>query len=206
MADIFPIYEKLWARAESDGATVLYLGLGDDGGGVFYPHYNDSVEPRPTIEIIRNYYETIDSPTRDRNEAGRRTLPPPDLLREVVTLAHEFGHFLSWKGRTPRETWDRYYEAIGIRDETWAQVDESGSIDAYNDRRRAAVQDALTEDQLQLIIDEETRAWIFGREALLDLRFSDLEYYDDRSRKGVYYHRYRLGLVPLLDEDNLPNG
>jgi len=200
LVDIFTIYENLWTHAERLGAKVHYTGMGEEGAGSFHPNPWDRCEPSPAIEIVRRYYETIDRPTRERNASGRQSLPPPDLLCETVTLAHECGHFLSWRGRTPRDECDAYYRAARLRDEAWARVEEGSSIDDYNDQLRAVAQDALTEEQLQLILAEEERAWTFGRELLLDLGFDKLDYYDERARKGVYYHRCRLGMEPLRED------
>jgi hypothetical protein len=151
MQDVFTVYETLWLHAEALGATVLYDGFMPDGAGGFHPDPTDLGEPSPTITIGRPFYEQIGRPARNRNIGGRDNLPPPDLLREVTTLAHEMGHFLSWKERTPRGEWNRYFLAATTRDRAWESVDQQGSVAEYNDRRRAASRTALTGDEIELI-------------------------------------------------------
>ncbi len=137
-----------------------------DGEGSFHPRPFERGDPCPTISIGRPYYEEFDRPTRDRNASGRKVLPPPDLLRETVTLAHECGHFLSWKDRTPRKEWDAYFIAAKAQDEAWSSVPDHESVNEYNNMLRAAAQAALTKEQMQRIVAEEERAWTIARELL----------------------------------------
>jgi hypothetical protein len=203
MADVFEVYRALWQSAEQLGATVRYDSELEDGAGSFHPDPWNRGESFPRITIGRPYHEEVDRPTRNRNTGGREALPPPDLLRETITLAHEFGHFLSWK-RSPDE-WNAYFEAAKTRDEAWSQVPRDGSVGEYNNQLRTAAQSRLTRDQMGRIVAEEERAWAIGRGLLADLGFEDLELYAEHERRGLHFHRYRLGIDDLWEGDLGPS-
>ena len=198
--DIDSVYERLWRNAEARGVTINYDGLADDGSGMFHPDPADRGEIRPTITIGRPYCEHDDQPSCGRNPGGA-SLPPPDILYETVTLAHEIGHFLSWKERTPRSDWEAYFDAARKRDVAQDAVPESGSKEEFNSSLRVAAQSALAEHEIGLILAEEERAWTIGRELLADLGFDRWDYYAERERRGIHHHRYRLGLDELWEED-----
>jgi hypothetical protein len=205
MADVFDLYRALWRRLEERGCRIVYDGFLEDGSGHFHPHPHETGQDSPTIAIGRPYYAAEGEwPNRHRNPGGR-ALPPPDLLSELVTLAHEAGHFLSWNERTPRNAWQRYFGVAKKRDQIVAEVPKDGSIDEYNDRLRAAVQSSLSAEQIELILAEEELAWRIGRELLERLGFDDFEYYEARTHKGLHNHRYRLGLDELWPEDRPSN-
>ena len=92
-----------------------------------------------------------------------------------------------------------------MRDNAWSHVQEEGSRSEYNDELRAAAREVLTGAELRLIVAEEERAWTIGREILESVGFEDFDYYEDRRRKGLHFHRYRLGLDDSC-EDDLPAG
>jgi hypothetical protein len=201
MSDVFHQYRALWRLLEESGVVIVYSGGMPDGSGSFHPDPHESGEDSPLISIGRPYYSSEGEwPNRHRN-AGGSSRPPPDLQSELVTLAHEGGHFLSWKDRTPRNDWQRYYAVARARDQVLAQVPKHGSIDEYNDRLRAAVQSSLTAEEIELILAEETRAWQIGRELLERIGFEDFSFYEARTRNGLHNHRYRLGLDELWPED-----
>jgi hypothetical protein len=200
MSDTFDIYVALWRRAEQLGARVRYDGSLADGEGSFHPNPNGEAEPRPTIDLGRPYYREIDQPSRLRNDGGY-ALPAPDLADEVVTLAHECGHFLSWKDRTPRQVWNAYLQATVGRDEVWDAVREDGSLSDESERIRAASKRSLAVEDMTLILEEEQRAWTIGGELLEQVGFTDFASYARRERLGLHFHRYRLGLDDLWPED-----
>jgi hypothetical protein len=205
MANDFAVYEALWRTVERLGASVIYDGLLEDGEGRFHPDPLETGED-PTIYIGRSCYDRIDQPTPFRNRYGCENLPKPDLRCETATLAHECGHFLSWQGRTPREEWNVYFSAARVRDNAWSRVREEGSRSEYNDELRAAARKALTGAELRLIVAEEERAWTIGREILESVGFEDFDYYEERRRRGLHFHRYRLGLEDLWEDDLPPGG
>lgn len=200
MGDPFIIYAKLWELAEERGARVLYDGSMPDGEGWFHPDPYDSGRPFPLIRIGRSYPEEARGPKRERNASGRNKLPPPDLLYETITLAHECGHFLSWKD-TPEEKYEAYTSALLVRHEAWKSIPEDDSIDAYWEKVRNAARGALDDEQVTLILEEEQRAWTIGHELLVSLGFEKLDLYAERERMGLHFHRYRMGIDPLWDED-----
>lgn len=194
----FQIYVALWRRAEELGTRVQYDGSMEPGGA-FNPDPHDRGEDDPLISITRPHYKEFDVPSRDLNDGGQH-LAPPDIIYETITLAHEFGHFLSWKERTPRDAYEAYLVALVTRSRAWEAVPEHDHA-AYHDAIRAAARAALTTEQLALIVAEEERAWAIGREALEELGFVRLDLFDERARHGVHVHRYRMGLDELWPGD-----
>jgi hypothetical protein len=202
MPELFDMYQALWRIVEELGASVFYDGCLEDGSGTFHPDPNETGGPSPAIGIGRPYYSEADGPTRFRN-AGGNALPPPDLLSEVVTLAHEAGHFLSWRD-TQLSGWQTYFDAAQARDQILSQVPKHGTVEEYNERLRGAVQAALRPEQIQSILAEEATAWAIGRELLERVGFENSDYYANRKRRGLHVHRYRLGLDDLWPEDAAP--
>ena len=201
--DMFSIYRALWERAEKQGALIRYNGLMADGEGSFYPAPGRNGIATPTIEIGRPYYDRIDAPSQSRNASGQEKLPAPDLLCETATLAHEVGHFLSWKERTSPDEYKEYFNAAKVRDMAWDGVPSTDDVDAYNDGIRAAAQSVLTSQQIERILAEEQLAWDIGREVLVDLGFDEWTYYARRESDGLYFHRYRLGVEALRPEKSV---
>ncbi len=199
--DVFPIYEQLWRRAQAEGARVKYIGWrpGNHAG------YFDAVDyTRPVIALTRPYYKSPSTePTRESN--APEEVPQPDLLEELLTLAHEYGHFRSWAGRTERAEHELYYAVTTRRgaatDEATAQMPEGLDVTEQNNRLRAALQAALNDDDRGRIMREEALAWEVGREVLVELGFDDLTRYDERTRTGLHFHRYRLGMEDLWPDD-----
>lgn len=198
--DVFQVYEALWHQAEAEGARVRYDGL-THLDGWFHPDPYGRGEERPTIAIRRRNHERARVPSRFLNAGAPSDAAQPDLRAELVTLAHEYGHFASWKERTARATWQLYYQAARRRDAAWGAVDVdtvAGEGDSeYNERLRSAAREVLTKEQVDLILSEEERAWAFGREALVALGFVDLQSYEEARSRGIRNHRYRLGLDRL---------
>ncbi|MBE7481550.1 MAG: hypothetical protein HS104_16415 [Polyangiaceae bacterium] len=126
---------------------VRYDGLAEEGSGSFHPDPRERGEKRPTITIARPFYEAVNRPTRSRN-AGGAHLPPPNLLAETFTLAHECGHFLSWRERAPRDEWTAYYIAAKARDDAWSQLPDDLPPPEYNERLRSSAKEQLTADQI----------------------------------------------------------
>jgi hypothetical protein len=200
------MYVALWQKAEALGVGVTYDGSLSDGEGWFHPDPSETGDGSPSIVIGRPYYqEPSFEPSQLRNVGGQ-ALPTPDLRAEIVTLAHELGHFLSWKGPTSRDRWLTYFEAVKARDQAWSALSYQGSVDQFNEMRRAAAQVALTPTQLGHILEEEELAWVLGRELLEALGFDAVDYYAERMRKGLHFHRYRLGLDDLWEDDVPPIG
>lgn len=65
-------------------------------------------------------------------------------------------------------------------------------MDEHNERLRAAAQEALSEEQLVLIVAEEQRAWTIGRELLEGFGFQHFD---------LHFHRYRLGMEGPWEEE-----
>jgi hypothetical protein len=200
MADVFQTYVTLWRKAEGLGATVRYDGDLSDGAGWFHPDPSGTGDDSPLIAIGRPYYQEPSFEPSQLRAEGSQALPAPDLLAETVTLAHELGHFLSWKEHTSRDRWLVYFDAVKARDRAWSEVSYPGSVDQFNEMG-AAAQAGMTPAQLSHILEEEELAWVLGRGLLAALGFDAFDYYAKRMRKGLHYHRYRLGLDDLWEDD-----
>lgn len=148
--------------------------------------------------------QTRDRPTPDSNAPGDQ--PQPDLLDELITLAHEAGHLFSWKGRTPPGTWATYHESEKRRDAFArafvVEADDAQLVDPERTRWPGSKMLAcLTDEERALIVDEEALAWSIGRELLQARSFDAFEIYDERARRGVHYHRVRLRIDELTLAD-----
>lgn len=159
----WPIYLALWARAEEVGIYVTYVGIMEEEG-TFSPR-DDRPGLGPEIRIRRPFYETHNKPGRFLN-----TGEAVDILDELCTLAHEFGHYVSHIGglRTP---------------------ELASSCDLLFQRRRrepgVAQTKPLSPAQHDLVRQEEARAWTYGRDVLKELGFEQWPAFDARERKAL---------------------
>lgn len=165
MIDVWELYQRVWHQAEAEDVAVMYNGIPPRGEhGWFHPQNHPNGRSFPVIHIARPYYSGDGrTPTQTVNNPD---LPPPDLLAELLTLAHEYGHFRSWKagGRTAA------YEAAVIALEK--QVD-------------SASEPMLSEEQRELIRTEEETAWQIGRQILDSLGFDRWDAYDARRARSL---------------------
>jgi hypothetical protein len=180
----FEAYVHLWRRIVKRGVWVHY-GMHFDGSAGWFQHDGQGGYHLPEISIHRVPVpadEEEPSPTLDDGT-------PVDVEADLITLAHEFAHFLSWKEVTSAEVWAAYHRVV---DRLAIEIDALSDVPAaeYNEAYRR-VWSALSADEKALVLDEETTAWRLGRphvpEALLPT-------YDARTVKGLLNYRYRLGL------------
>jgi hypothetical protein len=163
----------LWTRAKADGLqAILYRGALSSREamleGFFHPFPNRKGVPKPKIWLFcRNVPHPHDQPhTTD-----------PNLRKTVVTLAHETGHFLSWRLASSGATaaWHAYFAAACQRDEDPTK---------------------LAAEQKHLIMAEEERAWDLGRPLLIDAGFGEWSAFDEARDTGLRNHRILMGLEP----------
>lgn len=190
MREAFEIYAVLWKRAQAEGALVLYKGASPAGEAGWFdaPHRTGEL---PSITIVRSHYIQVDEPHEGRNDGG-----PVDIPSELITLAHEYGHFRSWLCETPRPQWETYLKAAKARDKAYG-LDMAGEfkvIPTWTSR--------LPDAQKQLILEEEGKAWSIGRRVLTELDFEAWAAYEKGERLGLHNHRYRLGLDGAWPEDS----
>lgn len=195
---VFPIYEQLWRRAESAGVWVHYGGWPDESlAGYFNPRDDEPFKQRPELAIRRPYCGSS-STTPRRDSTAPPPLPQPDILEELITLAHEYGHFCSFNGRTERTEYQLYDATVKRRDATWAdevnKLPEGLSKLERNERVRRQMFARLDDDARTRLIREETLAWTIGRDVLVELGFADFARYDATSEKHLHNHRWRLGM------------
>jgi hypothetical protein len=191
--DVFPFYERLWRRAQRDGVFVHYRGIMLNGeAGYFASRHTEG--RKPEIAIARPYYANDDTPARERIAGA--PMPAPDLVEELITLAHEYGHWQSYSGRTLRYDWERYFATAKKRDAVSARVDGAA--------QRDALRVELNDDDRERIVREETMAWVIAREVLSELALDDDEFwaaFERHAKQGLHNHRYRLGLDELWPGD-----
>jgi hypothetical protein len=199
---LFDVYARLWRCAESDGAFVDYYGIGGVGENGFF-HAREGEGRKPWIAIYRPHYSE-DGPTRARSTGVE--LSDDELRAELATLAHEYGHLQSWRrsrdaGGEAREAWLAYQDTAVCRDAIQTrELERSGeTFDKadFHTRLRAANLVELSAEDRQRIIDEETTAWRYGREVLVELGYDGLDEYDRRAAAGPKVYRYHLGMVTL---------
>lgn len=178
---IFGPYVALWHRAQDEGAYVRYEGSMPVPGsaGHFHPR-NEGPPPHrsPLIGILRPSYAKRSEPTK---QCGNGTTP--DLLAELFTLAHEYGHFVSYKagGRTLA-----YAEAV-----------------KHLERRKQGTQvkgeGPLSEGERELIRREEKLAWAYGRKTLVELGFGGITDYDRVAAEhlGIYEKVFELDVADV---------
>ncbi len=88
-----------------------------------------------------------------------------DFEQELYTLAHEYGHAISF--RKDQRPW----------------------------KSAPPTTPDLAPETKQEVLEEEARAWRYGEEILRELGVDDLNAYVERQEKSIEEYRRRLGLV-----------
>jgi hypothetical protein len=201
MVVTFDEYKALWNRIKDDNVYVRYDGSGRGEEG-YFEHDRNPIQREdgtwdwgPLIGICRHHYTTpVDEPTDHRNNGE-----PVDLKREFITLAHEYGHSLSFRGGSPKPTWEAYHRAATHRDKL---LDALSARCCRNElTRRDRLRARMSNREKRLIAAEETLAWQLGRDLMPDRLLPE---YDWRARHGVHCHRFRMGMEGLWFEDIEP--
>jgi hypothetical protein len=162
-ADVWSIYVRLWRQANADDVHVSYTGLAGLEGGKFYLMPGNKKPAR--IEVCRPFYETFATPSQGRNAGAPADMPAPDLTIELFVLAHEIGHFESW-----REDSARFDLHAASYERLTAHVADASTILLPEDAR---------------ILDEENRAWDTARATLQREAFADLDALDVHRAKSL---------------------
>ena len=190
--DAFTIYVALWERAQEQGASVHYEDGPEDGGlnGYFESNRHEA-SSRPEIVIVRHScIPPLDEPRRESAAAMQ-----PDILNELITLSHEYGHFSSFR-TTP--TWAAYEDASArmqsvVREIDFAAIINGQSMDVRIELLRRALQERLAAAERQLILEEEQRAWTIAQETLSRMGYDDWPRFLARQERGLHFHSSRLG-------------
>ncbi len=162
------LYKTLWIRSGAEGVPVTYAGEtpnGEDGWFQVYFDESEGVECG-SIHMVRPFYGDPRTPSATRSAAAPADLAPPDILAELCTLAHEYGHAVSWRAG------NRTAEYVAATDRMFKLLD-------------AAAGGRLTDEECSLIEAEERRAWANGRAMLGELGFADWAVFDERERAGL---------------------
>jgi hypothetical protein len=118
---------------------------------------------RPLIVICDDSDRKV--PNKPCWECGNgKVLSDVEKLRDLITLAHEYGHLVSYQNgtRTPK------YE------DAWGRVERG---------------EPRLDGDADLIVAEETSAWVHGRATLRDLGFTQWEQFDARETTGIDLYR-----------------
>jgi hypothetical protein len=161
-ADVWSIYLRIWRQANADGVHVSYTGLAGLEGGKFYLVPGNKKPAR--IEVCRPFYETFATPSQGRNAGAPADMPAPDLTIELFVLAHEIGHFESWRGDSARFDLDA---ASHQRLLAWLADPAAPVLPADG----------------PIILAEENRAWDSARVTLEREGFTDLHALDEHRAK-----------------------
>jgi len=187
----FAPYVHLWRRIAKRGVWVHY-GMHFDGSAGWFQQDGQGLYKLPEISLHR-------VPVPENEEEPHETLTdgtPAHIAAELMTLAHEFGHFLSWKA-TDETTWLVYRLLLdrmaAIQDAINAlrESELSSTGDAFNERYRRTLAEQLSDEERTLVLDEEKNAWRLGRPHVpegLQAR------YDAQEERGIQIYEYRLSL------------
>ena len=161
------VYVRLWGRCEgsarrTEASTFVHYIEPEEvragEAGYFHPHDDERGEPEIAIARFGCGNHDRSAPTKERQNGTRLT--HNDLLAELYNLAHQFGHYRSWRqGERTKE----YEEAV---------VAFSKGL-------------PLSEEQQKLILAEEERAWEFARLELGSLGFSEWARFDAAKMCGL---------------------
>jgi hypothetical protein len=194
MSDIVTTYKHAW-RTMADKVVVRYHGGGGDSGK-FYDNF-ENTNP-PTIRIARRGQQPSSGPLDKSHEPSEffsngRPLTPEELLLELITLCHEFGHFTSFAGhfasfgeKTPSDDWKSYKAALNKMDDARGQ-----SSDEEDQRRQ--VENDLTHEERGRIFTEEELAWQIGGEffEMLDgVGADELKVFDREKNQRLDTYRF----------------
>ena len=202
--DLFAGYEAAWKRGVDEGCLVAYQDRWPELGGFFKANHADGSQP-----VINLYRANFKAPRRAASRMLRDDTPVSDeqLWQELITYAHEFGHFMSFNGVTPRDEWLKYIALEFRRSEIDDRVrtNLSGAdVNTLNAELRRVMLAEYTPDDRQRILAEEQLAWSLGRELLSTLGFTDLAVVDARAQHGLHYYRCRFGTEDLWPCDEHP--
>jgi hypothetical protein len=179
----------LVAAIESCGVKVRdrWEDKEEDRSGVFLPYETGGPTitiSRPRCDLHGNFPDHDWTPTE------------PQAQDALFTLAHEYGHFLSW--RADEASWKLVHDALVRRHQlrTWEEPGMSTEnrkilFDSFPAETQRLIVDGLSAEDRKLILDEEERAWALGREHVPEgLRSA----YDEHGRQKL--NGYREGLRP----------
>lgn len=120
------------------------------------------------FEHLNEYYKqnSFLGALRPRIEIYRNNEKIPDSEpTETITLAHEYGHLESWRKCERPEGLTRASDKYFVRGEK------------------------LDPEEIQLILDEEARAWRYARNVLAELKFEEWAAFDNHETESQERNR-----------------
>lgn len=164
MKSTWDIYQGLWRDAQAKGVEVLYHKSMNAEAGHFVPN------GKPHIRIHRVNYTEGEEPSEFRN--NNQKLTDDELQSELLTLAHEFGHWLSWTNGNWPETL-------------------SETSDAFRQTSNGTTQ--IGRDEAEEIYQEEVRAWENAVVLLKEHGFSEWNSLRSCTVSSLAEYELRLG-------------
>jgi hypothetical protein len=152
------IFATLWEWAEKD-TNVAYSVLPNDQAGCFYV-----LLEAPQIHLHR---------ARPPHAHHKPDLTGP-VLQDLITLAHEFGHFCSWReaDRGATEGWGAYARATEVRGR----------------------KEPLSASQQECVIAEERLAWDIAERTLMVLGLDTWDEFRRLKAIGLARNAAEIGL------------
>ena len=160
----FGLYEHVWSRIKARDVAVQY----DACVGVMNSHFQDDGKA-PSIVIVctNGGFERVHANKPSRRLASGGVASDERLQRELIAMAHEYGHVVSKQGRTPLDEWKKYRAA--------------------EDKRRRG--EPISAGETRRILDEETLAWEISRELLTEIGFEDWPAFDQQREGSLATYR-----------------
>lgn len=188
MNDIVTTYKYAW-RAVSEKVVVRYRSRG--APGQFFAHLGRT-EP-PTIKITRGGQRPGNERLDQSHEPSEffsdgRALTPEELLRELIILCHEFGHFTSFAEKTPKDDWTLYKQALD-------KMDAASALFSDVEDQQRQVENDLTPEERGRIFPEEELAWRIGREffeTLDGVGAGELKTFDREKNNALDTYRFLI--------------
>lgn len=182
-------YKYAW-RTVAEKVVVRYRSRG--APGQFFANLGRT-EP-PTIRITRGGQRLSNLSNLDQSHepseffSDGRALTPEELLLELITLCHEFGHFTSFAEKTPRDDWMLYKCALDKMDAARLQFSD------VEDQQRQ-VENDLPPEERKRIFSEEELAWRIGREffeTLDGVGAGELKIFDREKNNALDTYRFLI--------------
>lgn len=174
---IWTVYEGVWAEAQRLGIRIAYTGMAPDNEAGWFEIMRSG---DPKIVIVRPYYMTSPQPSRIYN--NERVVADAVLEGELLTMAHEFGHYWSWRqGQRPAD--------LGEVSELFFDALHNGA--------------KLSRANADKIYEEEQRAWQYARDLLAKSGYQHWSTFDERVRVSLKAYRERFAQTVSIEASEL---
>lgn len=160
---VWAVYVALWTDLEAEGVEVRYFAWNEDNGGFRAERTYDDGTSTPRQLIVCRFFPPVPAttPSQWRGDGWTPFDPDipehPDLVRELVLMAHEAGHHRS--------------------DRAIAQSEVEGRR-AMHTAARELASELRSQEQRAMLLEEETLAWEIGRQLLEERGFTGWDVFE----------------------------